>query len=214
MKTKMGKVLPTPIYTNPFKNFPSIGGSNFQMYTRSKSTQKMTLKVTEHDSKQRKELHSSRIWTIVASVRVSPKIHEWLIRSDRKKLKSSMLVTCELLLSEIPKRGRSKHGQMQKHANEKKRAQMTTKERKRKSARALSFLSLVVLFLPRKTRNLPRIFFPCRTHKTPEKTRENAHFSKEMPFAKNQPRKSLQSRKGRSARGHKRRRLGASRLAN
>ena len=37
--------------------------------------------------------------------------------------------------SAVPKRGRSKRGRTQKHANERKRAQMSAKERKRKSAK-------------------------------------------------------------------------------
>ena len=37
--------------------------------------------------------------------------------------------------SAVPKRGRSKRGRTQKHANVRKRAQMSAKERKRKSAK-------------------------------------------------------------------------------
>ena len=43
--------------------------------------------------------------------------------------------TLLLLASVVPKRGRSKHGRTQKHANTHKRGQMSARERKSKSAK-------------------------------------------------------------------------------
>ena len=48
----------------------------------------------------------------------------------------------------------------------------------------LSFFSLVFWFLSRKTSQLPRIFFPCRTHKILGKDRENTKITKEIPRLK------------------------------
>ena len=56
-------------------------------------------------------------------------------------------------------------------------------------------LSLVVLFYQRKTPKLQRIICPCRTHKTLEKQEKTPIIARTF-LAKNQPRKSKQSRKG------------------
>ena len=48
-------------------------------------------------------------------------------------------------------------------------------------ATSLSFFSLVFRFLSRKTSQLPRIFYTCRTHKIPGKDRENTKITKEIP---------------------------------
>ena len=48
--------------------------------------------------------------------------------------------------------------------------------------------------------NLPRIFFPCRTHKTLEKREKTPILARKI-LGKNQPRKSKQSRKGRTGKG-------------
>ena len=64
--------------------------------------------------------------------------------NGRKKLHKKILPTSEHRIpqgmnqskfSAVPKRGRSKRGRTQKHANDLKRAQMSAKERKRKSAK-------------------------------------------------------------------------------